>query len=347
MIDAQAYVLRESGKIPELEEVRVSDELETGQVKLRVLYSGLCATQMEEIFSSSRNRSFMPHVFGHEGVGVIESVGDGVVERKIGDTCVIHWRKSTSGLDANPGRYFSGRSRINGGKVVTFCSTVVVPENRTTPLPENFSLEYGPLLGCSLTTGWGSLVKVGKFQVGESVLVAGLGAVGTFAALSATLLGARDVTGIDPKGFSESQYSERGVSRYFSTLSSMLNSLKGTSNGLTQDLIIDTSGDATTIETLLELAPPTSRIVLVGMPRGQVKPGLPVQRLLDGLKVFGSNGGCVNPGEDFSKVSLLFDTRMKDWDSDLIRTLRLDELRGAISLFNTGTTLRVVLDMQS
>jgi len=302
---------------------------------------------MEEIFVSSRNAEHMPHLFGHEAVGVIEQVGQGVITKKIGDICVIHWRKSSIGLDSEPGAYFSKGARIKSGKVVTFSTNVVVPENRVSPLPREVPPHYGVLLGCSLTTGWGSVLKVGEFLPGESILIIGLGAVGVFAALTAKKMGARLVTGVDRK-ISTGQKSERiGLSRFHPSLEEYLTQNRPEDGHRAPDLVIDTSGDPKVIEEIISWLPTSSRLVLVGMPRGKVNPKIDIQKMLDGLKLAGSNGGGVDPGIDLQAASgLLIEIRRAESPLE-IKVMAADSLARAVKDFQTQGLLRFVLQMNS
>jgi len=341
MIDAQAYVLRDKGVVPQLEEIKVSESLSRGQVLVRVLYSALCATQMEEIFVASRNEKHMPHLFGHEGVGTIEQVGPGVSNRKVGETCVIHWRESSQGLDASPGNYSVGSNRINAGKTVTFSTHVVVPENRLTVAPANIPLHLAPLFGCSLSTGWGSVVKVGKFLAPEPVIVTGLGAVGTFAALSAKLLGSQYVIGIDPKPSLASSWQARGLDAFYPSIDVALRELKMAPS--LPELIIEASGDLGVIESLSAWATKSSRLVLVGMPKGGGMARIDVQNLLEGLTLKGSNGGGVDPASDYQSISELFSQTLSGLQSQAVKLLRLEELDEAVQDFSTGSHLRIAL----
>jgi len=343
VIDAQAYILRERGSVPQLEDIKVSEDLSRGQVLVRVIYSALCATQMEEIYVSGRNSKFMPHLFGHEGVGVIEQVGPDVTHRKVGETCVIHWRESSLGLDASPGIYSSGPNLVNSGKTVTFSTHIVVPENRLTLAPAKIPLHLAPLFGCSLSTGWGSLAKVGLFSPPEPVIVTGLGAVGSFAALSAKLLGSKYVIGIDPKSSIADSWRERGLDAFAESIEAALEQLDLVH--CLPELIIETSGDPDVIEKLSALAGRSSRLILVGMPKEGIRPRVDAQNLLDGLTLKGSNGGSVDPALDFQIISKLFSQTLNNMGSDAVKTLRLNELDQAVREFRSGNHLRIVLSM--
>jgi S-(hydroxymethyl)glutathione dehydrogenase/alcohol dehydrogenase len=330
MIEAKAYVLRKTGEIPSLEDIQVSDDLKPGQVMLRVLYSGLCATQMEEIFVSSRNAKYMPHLFGHEGVGVVEALGPGVKTKKLGDICVIHWRPSSIGMDSEPGDYFVNQTKVSSGKVVTFSTAVVVPERNLTQLPSCVSPAAGSVLGCSLTTGWGSVVRLGEMKVGDIVVITGVGAVGTSAALVALLGGAEKVLTVDPRKPANNILKNNRV-QHFQLLEDALAHIAGASRQDANVIAIETSGDQMTISKLVDFLPAASKLVLVGMPRGGAGSVINTQKLLDGLKVIGSNGGNVDPGVDLQQIVSMSKSRLLSDLTQPIKISKLGDLNSAIT----------------
>ena len=62
-------------------------------VLVKMKYSGICHTQLNEISGKLGKDRFLPHCMGHEGVGEIVSIGLGVNNIKIGDKVVISWIK--------------------------------------------------------------------------------------------------------------------------------------------------------------------------------------------------------------------------------------------------------------
>ena len=50
-------------------------ELMFGQVLVKVLVSGICGAQLQEIAGDKDNAKFVPHLLGHEGCGMVEEVG--------------------------------------------------------------------------------------------------------------------------------------------------------------------------------------------------------------------------------------------------------------------------------
>ena len=86
--------------------------LKVGQVKVRVLVSGLCGSQLQEIAGLKGNEKFLPHLLGHEGCGIVEGVGQGVSNVKPGDKVVMHWRPG-SGIEAEFPKYkLNGRVKL-------------------------------------------------------------------------------------------------------------------------------------------------------------------------------------------------------------------------------------------
>ncbi|MBI4093549.1 alcohol dehydrogenase catalytic domain-containing protein, partial [Candidatus Kaiserbacteria bacterium] len=67
-------------------------ELSRGQVLIKILVSGICGAQLQEIGGYKGNAKFVPHLLGHEGCGVVEKVGESVTTVKPGDKVVMHWR---------------------------------------------------------------------------------------------------------------------------------------------------------------------------------------------------------------------------------------------------------------
>src|SRR3989338_3133911 len=109
-------------------------ELMFGQVLVKVLVSGICGAQLQEIAGNKGNGKFVPHLLGHEGCGIVESIGVGVTRVKKGDKVVMHWRKG-EGIESDfPTYTFKGKP-MRSGKITTLSEYSVVSENRVTPVP--------------------------------------------------------------------------------------------------------------------------------------------------------------------------------------------------------------------
>ena len=144
----KAAILAEVNMPLLVENVRLPARVEYGQVWVRVLVSGICGAQLQEIAGLKGNVEHMPHLLGHEGCGIVEEVGLGVARVKPGDKVVCHWRKA-AGIDAPfPWYGWDGEGGVvGGGKVTTLSEKSVVSENRLTPVPADTPPELCALLG--------------------------------------------------------------------------------------------------------------------------------------------------------------------------------------------------------
>ena len=71
------------------------------QVLVKILYSGICASQYMEFKSYRGKDKWLPHLFGHEGVGVVRMIGKGVKGLKVGTYVILSWLKSNNSKDSS------------------------------------------------------------------------------------------------------------------------------------------------------------------------------------------------------------------------------------------------------
>src|ERR1700722_1315904 len=202
-----------------------------GEVLIRYVAAGLCHSDLHLIDGDLVPR--FPIVGGHEGAGIVEQVGPGVTRVKPGDHV---------GLAFNPpcGRCaLCGRGRGNlcamsrreaqdarapssfsmGGQQVqamaglgTFSPYTVVPEGSAVVMPDDVPFEPAALLGCAVTTGWGSSVYLAQVRPGDNVVVIGAGGIGVNAIQGAVNAGADIVVAVDTSEFKRQQALRFGAS---------------------------------------------------------------------------------------------------------------------------------------
>ena len=152
--------------------------LKRGQVLVRVLYAGLCGSQVEEYFGRKGNYKFIPHLMGHEGYGIVESVGEDVTSVRVHDYVVMHWRPG-KGIESDFPKYVLNDEIITSGKVTAFSQYAIVSENRVTAVP--FAVAdptFFPLLGCAITTAFGVVENELSLRYLDSAYVIGCGGLG-------------------------------------------------------------------------------------------------------------------------------------------------------------------------
>src|SRR5258705_7832218 len=128
---AKAAILAQSRQPLVVDEIVFPEELDAGQVLVKVLYTSICGAQINEIEAVKGVDKFLPHLLGHEASAEVLEIGPGVMHVKPGDTVVLHWRPS-QGIQARPAAYKWKGEKLNAGWVTTFCEYAVISENRMT-----------------------------------------------------------------------------------------------------------------------------------------------------------------------------------------------------------------------
>lgn len=220
VIRCKAAVAWEAGKPLVIEEVEVAPP-QVGEVRLKILYTALCHTDVFFWEAKGQNPLF-PRILGHEAGGIVESVGEGVTDLKAGDHVLPvftgeckecrHCKSEESNLcellriNTDRGVMLSdGKSRfsIKGKPIFHFVGTSTFSEY--TVVHRGCAVKINPLapldkvciLSCGISTGLGATLNVAKPKKGSSVAVFGLGAVGLAAAEGARIAGASRIIGVD------------------------------------------------------------------------------------------------------------------------------------------------------
>ena len=219
VITCKAAVAWEAGKPLSIEEVQVAPP-KAGEVRIKIVATGVCHTDAFTL-SGDDPEGVFPSILGHEGGGIVESVGEGVTSLKVGDhviplytaecgKCKFCLSGKTNLCSAVRGTQGKGlmpdgttRFTCNGKEIFHYmgCSTfseyTVLPEISLAKVNPTAPLEEVCLLGCGVTTGMGAVTKTAKVQEGDTVAIFGLGGIGLSAIIGATMAKAGRIIGID------------------------------------------------------------------------------------------------------------------------------------------------------
>ncbi|KAK3025929.1 hypothetical protein RJ639_040845 [Escallonia herrerae] len=220
-IKCKAAVGRKPGEPLVIEEIEV-DPPKAWEVRIKILCTSLCHTDVTLWKMTSGPVSFFPRIFGHEAVGVVESVGEHVKEVSQGDVVVPFFHrnceecrdcKSNKGNACSifPTEFYGGmprdgtsRFRDSNGEalhhffsVSSFSEYTVVDVTHVVKISREVPVDKACLLSCGVTTGVGACWKVAQVEEGSTVAIFGLGAVGLAVAEGARLCGASKIIGVD------------------------------------------------------------------------------------------------------------------------------------------------------
>lgn len=299
----KAAILASSKQDLIVDEIEINNLIEAGQVLVKIEKSGICGAQINEIDAVKGVDRFLPHLLGHEGVGTVLEIGKGVKFIKVGDRVVMHWRPG-NGIQSETYKYSWKGQLLNSGWVTTFSEHSVISENRLTPISKTVNSVHLPLLGCGLTTVFGSLENEVSIKTGDSVLVLGVGAVGSLAIIASKLKGAGEIFAID-KNQDKSELSKQcGADRFYSIGDSNLNDLfdKLLNDNLLFDLVIDTTGDARLMSESYKMLSKTGTLLIIGVMPQEQRLSINTLGLNMGKKIIGTQGGKSLPQVDIPKL---------------------------------------------
>ncbi|XWS65031.1 hypothetical protein CRYUN_Cryun05aG0055600 [Craigia yunnanensis] len=200
-----------------VEEIQVEPP-KSSEVRVKILYASVCHTDI--LFSNGFPIPSFPRVLGHEGVGVVESIGEEVTEVEEGDlviptyvaeckTCencmsektnlCLKYPLSYNGLmlDGTSRMSIRGQTAYHEFSCSTWCEYMVINVNFVLKIDPRTPLPDASFLSCGFSTGYGAAWKEAKVEKGSTVAVFGLGAVGLGVVMGARSQGAAKVVGID------------------------------------------------------------------------------------------------------------------------------------------------------
>ena len=325
-----------------IEDINLPEELDYGQVLVKIYYSSICGAQLNEIDGVKGPDKFLPHLLGHEGSGVVQKCGRGVTKVKEGDHVVLHWKKGEGIHSATP-KYKWGERIVNAGWVTTFNEYTVVSENRITPIPKDFDLKTAPLYGCAITTAFGVINNDAKLKAGESLVIFGAGGVGIAIILAASLTSAYPIIAIDINDYKLEQAKKFGATHTINSLNEdvtkkILEIISGKA-----DAVIDTTGIKTIRELSYELTNNEGRTILVGVPKAGEKISIDSFPLHFTKKITGSHGGDANPTYDIPRLMRLEKSGKFNLDSMISKVYTLEEINEAINMVRKGNVTRCLI----
>ena len=213
----KAAIIEEKGQDFQIVDMEL-DPPKAGEVLVKVNSCGVCHT--DDMARLQFAPVPLPAVFGHEGSGVIEKVGEGVTDFKPGDKvgfsyswcgkceacrvgrpygCLDNFRINFGGVqyDNTKRLHYKGREVSSFFGQSAFATHSIVHQNNMIPAPDDIPLELIGPLGCGIQTGAGAIFNYLKPEADSSILVTGCGSVGLSCIMAAKIAGCSKIIACD------------------------------------------------------------------------------------------------------------------------------------------------------
>lgn len=322
-----------------------------GEVCVRVHAAGVCHSDDKVLRGATTYP--MPVVLGHEGAGVVESVGPGVTAVAPGDRVVLHTlracdacaacaagmptrcRRSLGVIDAP--FTVGGRAAHQFANTSVFVERTVVGAGQVVRVPDAVPMEVAALLGCGVITGTGAVFNRARARVGDSVVVVGAGGVGLNAIQAARIVGASPIVAVDTNAAKEAVARRMGATHFVHAGDTVRDDVLDLVDG-GADHVIVCIGAAPLVALAVDLLAPGGQAVIVGFPGGGAHAEFELQRLYQEKSILACRYGSANPRRDVPLLARLYLEGKLLLDDLVSTTLPLEDVASAFDAMHAGTT---------
>ena len=360
-----AAVTREKGKIS-FETVEL-DEPKANEVLVRMVACGICHTDIAVI------EHFLPvqypYVAGHEGVGVIEKVGSGVMGLKVGDRVGMSFPscgECDNCKDSKPyacednftmlfgGNYRDSTKRMKGedGEEIgimfgqgSFATYAIADQSNTVRLDVDNDEDLANLcsLGCGIQTGAGSVLNRMQPRPGTSIAVFGCGNVGLGAIMAAKIAGCSTIIAVHGRRGREEALNSGATHVINGRTEDITKRIKEITAGRGVNYALESAGVPDMVSTMLDCMAREGTAVLVSVTGPATIPvELERQIMNPSVTVAGAVEGCSNP-KVFIPELVRFYKEGRLPINTLNKTYDFKDIEQALKDCHEGTVIKPIL----
>jgi S-(hydroxymethyl)glutathione dehydrogenase/alcohol dehydrogenase len=362
----RAAVLTEVGRPLELLDLE-QEGPKAGEVRVQVKATGVCLSDWHIMHGDWP--APLPLVPGHEAAGIVAEVGPGVTTVKPGQHIIFSFRPNCghcrycsrgrsvlcNGHDDSP-RFVmhdgTARIKLNGepvnqmARIGTFSEYVVCPAEQVVPIREDLPWSRAAIIGCSVATGVGSVIRHAKVEAGSTVLVIGCGGVGLNVVQGAKLAGATTIIGVDLKDNKLDFAKHMGATHSINATKSnnLIEEIRDLTGGLGVDYAFDAIGSQATALQVVDAIAPGGHAVFIGMPKvEETAPINAFQMVFREKMVTGAYYGSVHPATDLPVLADMAMAGSLKMDDLISRTYKFDQINEGFELLERGEVARGVI----
>jgi NDMA-dependent alcohol dehydrogenase len=356
------------------------DVPQDGEVLVKFAASGMCHSDehlvtgdmvLDPEITAMMGWQQFPIVAGHEGAGEIVEIGPNVQGLEVGDHIVTsfvpscgvcpscstgHQNLCDLGATLLSGRQQDGTSRHHdhdGNDIATMCCLGTFAEysvmNKASviKIAPDIPLDKAALVGCGVTTGWGSATYAAEVKPGETVVVIGCGGVGMNAVQGASLAGARYVIAVDPVEFKREQSQIFGATHAVASIEEASALLGELTWGRNAEKVIMTTGvaDGAMVAPMMGLVAKGGRAVVTSvaaMSANDVQLNL-FDLAMQQKQLVGTIFGSANPRFDVPRLLSLYQSGQLKLDELITNTYELSDINQGYQDMRDGKNIRGVI----
>lgn len=352
-----------------VEEIEIGDPRKD-EVKIQMEAAGMCRSDHHLVTGDIPMAGF-PVLGGHEGAGIVTEVGPGVDDFAPGDHVVLAFIPSCgkcpscqAGMrnlcDLGAG-LLAGESVTDGsfriqarGQNVypmtllgTFSPYMVVHRSSVVKIDPSVPFEVACLVGCGVTTGYGSAVRTADVRPGDDVAIVGLGGVGMAALQGAVSAGARYVFAVEPVEWKRDQALKFGATHVYPDINAALMGIAEVTYGLMAQKVIITVGklDGADVDSYLTITAKGGTCVLTAIGSlvdTQVTLNLAMLTLLQ-KNIQGTIFGGGNPHYDIPKLLSMYKAGKLNLDDMVTTAYKLEQINDGYQDMLNGKNVRGVI----
>lgn len=352
-----------------VEEIEIGDARKD-EVKIQMEAAGMCRSDHHLVTGDIPMAGF-PVLGGHEGAGIVTEVGPGVDDFAPGDHVVLAFIPSCgkcpscqAGMrnlcDLGAG-LLAGESVTDGsfriqarGQNVypmtllgTFSPYMVVHRSSVVKIDPSVPFEVACLVGCGVTTGYGSAVRTADVRPGDDVAIVGLGGVGMAALQGAVSAGARYVFAVEPVEWKRDQALKFGATHVYPDINAALMGIAEVTYGLMAQKVIITVGklDGADVDSYLTITAKGGTCVLTAIGSlvdTQVTLNLAMLTLLQ-KNIQGTIFGGGNPHYDIPKLLSMYKAGKLNLDDMVTTAYKLEQINDGYQDMLNGKNIRGVI----
>ncbi|MGC1528852.1 MAG: NAD(P)-dependent alcohol dehydrogenase, partial [Phormidesmis sp.] len=319
-----------------------------GEVAIEITHCGICHSDLHQIRNDWGNTLY-PCVPGHEIMGVVSEVGEGVSKYKKGDRvgvgCMINSCQECEPCKAGEENYcdgpksctltYNGPKKADGSNTYGgYTTQIVVRDEFVLQVPDALESEYvGPILCAGITVY--APMKHWNLKEGQTLGVAGIGGLGHMAIKIGKALGA-EVVAFTRSASKRDQILEIGADKV--VISTDEDQMNEAAQSL--DMMINTIPVAHDIAPYISLMRPNSALIVVGnmISFPEFSPG---PLVFNRITLAGSLIGGIPETQEVLDLCAEHDIRPS------IKMIGIDEVNGVLDVLEKGNDgdFRHVIDM--